>query len=287
MSINPTFSNTPVLAKVKIGNSTYFLKDAELRNIVSAFGNAVEQDIAVSIGSEATGIPLASDVFAFVVSEIGTLGQAITLLSESDHTEVLVPRNGNFVVESNGEEWLYVVDSTTGVGAWREVGSENAYVLKTFEVAGIAMSGSEITASQLSSAMDLKAFAHADSVSYTPEGGVSVSLSTSDVNVVTSVGKLGSFNAGSYVAPSISESSGSFATAGLVASVGSGDDAETLILTAATLGNALTATNFNAGSYTAPTYTGAELPSVASFSAAYGVANAAFSGTSATIAPGT
>jgi hypothetical protein len=40
MAINPSFTSTPVLSKVKLGNDVYYLKDSDLRNIVSAFGNA-------------------------------------------------------------------------------------------------------------------------------------------------------------------------------------------------------------------------------------------------------
>lgn len=185
MAINPTFSSTPTLAKIKIGESVYWLKDAELRSIVSAFGNATAKDAANTITSTGTNLPTESAVYNEIVSQVGALGTVLNLLSESKHTDVTSPAKGDFVVEADGKEWLY--DGT----AWREVGDESAYVMKTFEIAGIALSGSEITVEQLVSALSLGSLAFKDSASgdltnyvtglngasYTPAGSVSVELS--------------------------------------------------------------------------------------------------------------
>ena len=49
MAINPTYAHDTVLSKVKLGTTTYYLKDPDLRAIVNAFGNATAQDVAASI----------------------------------------------------------------------------------------------------------------------------------------------------------------------------------------------------------------------------------------------
>jgi len=128
-----TYVNTPVLSKVKFGNSTYYLKDADVRAILDTFGDIVTENKAVKIENGATGIPNADQVYDFVVQQVTEVGKALNLIDATDHTTVTEPRVGDFVVESDGSEWVY-----DGKG-WREVGTENAYVKKTFTIAGIDM----------------------------------------------------------------------------------------------------------------------------------------------------
>ena len=148
-------NNDNVLSKVKFGNTTYYLKDAAARTILDTFGGAALEDVALSIADGGTGLVTSDQVYDFVLQQIGGLGEALNLLSESDHTQVAAPTAGDFVVESDGKEWLY--DGT----AWREVGSENAYVLKTFTIAGIDMADN-ITKAELQQALELGALAYKD-----------------------------------------------------------------------------------------------------------------------------
>ena len=148
-------NNDNVLSKVKFGNTTYYLKDAAARAILDTFGGAALEDVALSIADGGTGLVTSDQVYDFVLQQIGGLGEALNLLSESDHTQVAAPAAGDFVVESDGKEWLY-----DGTG-WREVGSENAYVLKTFTIAGIDMADN-ITKAELQQALELGALAYKD-----------------------------------------------------------------------------------------------------------------------------
>jgi hypothetical protein len=86
-----------------------------------------------------------------------------------------------------------------------------------------------------------------------------VQLNTGNIQPVTSVGTLPTYTEGSYTAPSVTEDTGAFATAGLVAAI-DGTDKEMLVFSAASTSKALTSTGFNAGSYVAPTYTAGTLP---------------------------
>ena len=139
-----TYTHTPVLSKVKMGNTTYYLKDADARAILDTFGGAALEDVALSIADGGTGLTTSDQVYDFVLQQIGAVGDVLNLLSDSDHTQVASPAAGDFVVESDGKEWLY--DGT----AWREVGSEGTYVLKTFTIAGIDMADN-ITKAELQS----------------------------------------------------------------------------------------------------------------------------------------
>ena len=172
-------NNDNVLSKVKFGNTTYYLKDAAVRSILDTFGDSVTYDVATSIADNGEGLVTADQVYDFVNHQIGAVGDILNLLSASDHTAVVSPTAGDFVVESDGKEWLY-----DGTG-WREIGSESAYVLKTFTIAGIDMQDN-ITAAELKSALELGALAYKDNGS--------VKVTTIDSMTQFSTGAAGTYN---------------------------------------------------------------------------------------------
>ena len=179
-------NNDNVLSKVKFGNTTYYIKDAAVRAILDTFGNATLENVATSIADGGTGLVTSDQVYDFVNRQIGAVGDILNLRSESDHTTIETPAAGDFVVEADGSEWLY--DGT----AWRVVGSENAYVLKTFEIAGLDMADN-ITKAELQQALELGALAYLDSVS--------VKVTTIDSMSKFSTGAAGEY---SVVASSVS-----------------------------------------------------------------------------------
>lgn len=179
-------NNDNVLSKVKFGNTTYYMKDAAVRAILDTFGNATLKDVAPAIADGGEGLVTSDQVYDFVNRQIGAVGDILNLRSESDHTTVETPAAGDFVVEADGSEWLY--DGT----AWREVGSEHAYVLKTFTIAGIDMQDA-ITVAELQQALQLGALAYKDSGS--------VKVTTIDSMTKFSTGAAGEYN---VVASSVS-----------------------------------------------------------------------------------
>ena len=88
---------------------------------------------------------------------------------------------------------------------------------------------------------------------------ITITPATTEVQHLTSVGTLPTYTAGSYTAPSVTETASAFATAGLVAAIDE-KDTEMLVFSAADTSNALTSTGFKAGSYTAPKYVAGTLP---------------------------
>ena len=149
-------NNDNVLSKVKFGNTTYYMKDAAARAILDTFGSAATYSVADAIADNGTGLVTADQVYDFVNHQIGAVGDILNLLSASDHTQVASPSAGDFVIESDGKEWLY--DGT----AWREVGDESAYVPKTYTIAGVNLADS-ITKAELQTALELGALAYKDS----------------------------------------------------------------------------------------------------------------------------
>lgn len=347
-----TYTSGPLLSKVKLGNSTYYLKDADVREILDTFGSIVTYDKAATIADGGTGIPDADQVYDFVISQIAEVGKALNLISATDHTAVTTPAIGDFVVEDDGSEWLY------DGHAWREVGTENAYVVKTQTIAGVDLADN-ITVAELQQALGLKALAYKDNGSvkvttidsinsfstgkagtynvsastvsvpatydaldvtpagsvtitagtaaaasydkttsvtvssanagdgetanYTPAGSVSVTNvtvtpSTGEVATVTSSGTAYQLTAGSVT--HATDTTSAFTTEGLTATVGTGDDAETLIFSAASTSDAVTAVG--AITYTDPVLNGS-LPTFGTESVVTGIssasASASFTGT--------
>ena len=349
-------NNDNVLSKVKFGNTTYYMKDAAARAILDTFGNAALKSVANTISDGGTGLVTADQVYDFVGQQVGAIGTALNLLSAADHTTVSNAQPGDFVVESDGKEWLCVSDGNDGI-EWREVGDESAYALKTVEIAGIDLAD-DISKAELQQALELGALAYLDSGSvkvttidsmksfstgkagtysvsgnsvsvpatydaldvtpagsvsitagtaaaasydkvssvaisaaapageavanYTPSGTVSVTNvtvtpSTASVATVTNAGTAYQLTAGSMTQGN--DTTSAFATEGVVASIGTGDEAETLILTAASTSNAVTASG--TVTYVDPSLSGS-LPTFGSATVVDGItsasASASFSG---------
>lgn len=343
-----TYTHTPVLSKVKMGNTIYYLKDADVRAILDSFGNSVTYNVADAIADGNNNLVTSDQVYDFVNRQIGAVGDILTLRSETDHTTIETPAAGDFVVEEDGSEWLY--DGTS----WRVIGSESAYVLKTFTIAGVDMQDN-ITANELKTALGLKALAYKDtgsisistvdsinsfstgkagtynvsstpvsvpatydsidvtpagsititpetaaaasydkatsvsiatasptegqSATYTPTGEITVTNVTvtpakSSVATVTDAGQAYQLSAGSV--SHANDTTSTFATEGVVATIGSGDDAETLILTTATTSDAVTAVG--AITYTDPTLSGS-LPTFGTQSVVTGITSASAAAT--------
>lgn len=343
-----------VLSKVKFGNTTYYMKDADVRGILDTFGNVVTLDKALNVTANGTGLVDAALMYDYVGRQVGALGQALNLLSANDHTSVADPQVGDFVVESDGKEWLYDGDE------WRVVGDESSYVLKTTTVAGVDLQDN-ISVAELQAALGLHSLAYKDtgsvavttidtmnsfstgkageysvsstpvsvpatfsSLDVTPAGSVAVSAGTAaaasydkttSITVSSAAAKDGNENytpSGSVTVTNITvtpsngsaatvtnagtaysltdgsvskaaDTTSAFAVEGVVASIDP-EDAETLVFTAASTSNAVTASG--AVSYTAPALSGA-LPTFGSVNVVTGItsaeASASFTGDGAVI----
>lgn len=90
---------------------------------------------------------------------------------------------------------------------------------------------------------------------------ITVTPATTQVQHIDSVGTLPSYTAAQYVAPSVAETSAQFASEGVIATMDS-EDTEMLVFSAAGKASALTATGFNAGSYTAAEFNAGALPTL-------------------------
>lgn len=321
-----TYNNLPVLSKVKIGESLYYLKDAELRALVDTFGDAVGYNATADGTLALTGaLVTAGAVKTYVDDAVAGLAGAMHFIGVKDELPT-TGNTGDVVIVGTAEyvwegEWKLIGDE--GVYATK-AGVEAAYVKKTLTIAGIDLQDA-ISADELKEALGLKALAYKDSASgtfqgvtgvvdakYTPAGSVSVNLkdgsatmsasgtftpagtvngsvtaagtvaiarddangvqvsgtvsaptitvtpNTEAIQHIATLGSLPTYTAAKYTAPSVTEASSQFATAGLTASI----NGEELVFTAAATSAALTGTGFNAGSYEAAVFSAGELPTL-------------------------
>ena len=326
-----TFNEGNYLSKVKLGNTVYYVKDSDLRAIVSQFGSAADQNVASSIGENVTGLATAMQVYQFVIDRTADLTGAMHFVgtSTTDPTSASGPTINGYTTPEAGDVCIYgVVEYVYDGTNWQELGDEGTWVPKTRTIAGLDLQDN-ITVAELKSALSLASLAYANTASatvndyatgitgatytpagtvtanvgvtstaatltreaYTPGGSVTgsvtatgtVSLSTdadgfqisgsnaasnvtftpateSVLKSVTTAAVAPSFTEGAYTQGSFTKGTAvTAATEGIVATVGTGNDAETLIFTAASTDNVMdydatytpgskAADTFNAGS---------------------------------------
>lgn len=222
------YTNTPVLSKVKIGEQTYWLKDADVRAILDGFGTIVTYNVSTSALDVNESIPNAGQIKAYLESKIQGLTGAMHFAGvveregEESDLEALArefpdAKSGDVaVMQDNKKEYVY--DGT----AWRELGDEGlyltkadaeaTYVPKTATIAGVDLQDN-IEANELETALGLGDLAKKDSAtttltdyangitgaSYTPAGTVSVTLS----QTATKVASTGKFTPAGSVAGNV------------------------------------------------------------------------------------
>lgn len=327
------YKNTTVLAKLKIGNEIYWLKDADARAILDSYKGAVKYDVDTTFSAASENLATSKAIAVWLEGQIAGLSGAMHFAGVKTEEEFddgkLVGAAGDVIIVGtteyvhDGSKWVEIGDE--GVYATK-AGVAQDYVAKTITIAGIDLIDN-ITVEEIKTALALKALAFKDSASatltdyatgisgaeYTPAGSVEVKLNsvstsmtsagtftpagtvsgnvtaagsvsiarddangvqvsgtvsapsvtvtpvTAQVQHIDSVGSLPSYTAAQYVAPSVTEAKAQFASEGIVASV---DGDECLVFTAAGKADALTATGFNAGSYTAAEFNAGALPTL-------------------------
>ena len=215
-----TYTNAPVLSKVKIGEQYYYLKDADVRAILDAINANVYEKLKLDLGAikdenKQSGLAVVSDIKAYVdeMKEIAfdvvkvdatVVASADAAKYEQYHNSIVLVEAGEaaagscieYVILRSGEESSYTYK-------WEQIGTTKVslsdYVLKTLTIAGIDLQDN-ITKEELQTALGLKALAYKDSakgtistadsvtVNYTPAGTVDVTLAQT-AKEVASTGK--------------------------------------------------------------------------------------------------
>jgi hypothetical protein len=185
------FKNIPVLSKVKIGDVTYWLKDADVRELLATYKDAVNYSVDTQFSADSENLATSKAIAAYLQDEIAGLAGAMhfigvkeALPESGEAGDIVIVGTTEYVHDGNA--WVVVGDE--GVYATK-AGVEADYVKKTVTIANIDLKDN-ITADELKQALALKALAYKDSASatltdyvtdingaaYTPAGAVEVKL---------------------------------------------------------------------------------------------------------------
>ena len=198
-----TWTDTPTLKQIKIGDNVYYIKDAAARAILDTYTALPTYTPTTDIGATGNTVATTETIKRYVDAQVGAIHKFDVTIYES-----LPTASANtmyilgLVADASAEAGTYLEYITIRNGSegnytytWEQIGSTKTdltdYVKKTTKVAGIALDHN-ITVEELSaaSALNLKALSHKDSatgtvstvdsakVSFTPAGSVTVTTTS-------------------------------------------------------------------------------------------------------------
>lgn len=204
-----TYPNTPVLSKVKIGDSYYYLKDADLRTVVDSFNADIVKGSIGNVGDENKFV-YGKEIKDYVDSAVavGLVIEVVTELPTASASEMgkiylIADKHGT---SDNYDEYIVVRSGTAGsyTYAWEKIGNTDIDLSKY--VSDVKWNSGTLQQQKDGTYTNVHTFgamADADTASgkvstadsasfnYTPKGSVSVSLK--DSTTATSITSSGSF----------------------------------------------------------------------------------------------
>ena len=205
-----TWTDTPTLKQIKIGDNTYFIKDAAARAILDTYTALPTYTPTTDISATGNTVATTETIKKYVDAQVGAIHKFdVTIYEKLPAASADTMYILGLVADTKAEAGTYLEYITIRNGsegnytyAWEQIGSTKTdltdYVKKATKVAGIALDH-DITVEELSaaSALNLKALSHKDSatgtintvdsakVSFTPAGSVAV---TTTATTLTSEG---------------------------------------------------------------------------------------------------
>ena len=153
--------NIPVISKLTIGEKTYYLKDAEARELLATLGTAAKKDVAASVGADEQGLVTGAQVQAAIAGIAGSMHFRGVFTSLDD---VTTPAAGDVVI-IGVKEYVYGGEPA----AWHELGDESIYAMKTVTI-GTQNLSANINLDTLAADMGLGKLAKKDSATGTVAG---------------------------------------------------------------------------------------------------------------------
>lgn len=153
--------NVPVISKLTIGEKTYYLKDAEARELLATLGTAAKKDVAAGVSAGEQGLVTGAQVQAAIAGIAGSMHFRGVFTST---TEVTNPAAGDVIIVGV-KEYVYGGDPA----AWHELGDESIYALKTVTIGQQNLSAN-INLDTLAADMGLGKLAKKDSATGTVPG---------------------------------------------------------------------------------------------------------------------
>lgn len=153
--------NVPVISKLTIGEKTYYLKDAEARELLATLGNAAKKDVAAGVGADEQGLVTGAQVQAAIAGIAGSMHFRGVFASTAAVTD---PVAGDVIIVGV-KEYVYGGDPAD----WHELGDETLYALKTITI-GTQNLSANINLDTLAADMGLGKLAKKDSATGTVAG---------------------------------------------------------------------------------------------------------------------
>ena len=153
--------NVPVISKLTIGNKTYYLKDAEARELLALLGTAAKKDVAAGVSADEQGLVTGAQVQAAIAGISGSMHFRGVVASFDD---IANPAAGDVII-IGVKEYVYGGEPA----AWHELGDESIYALKTVTIGNQNLSAN-INLDTLAHDMGLGALAKKDSATGTVAG---------------------------------------------------------------------------------------------------------------------
>lgn len=150
--------NLPVISKLTIGDKTYYLKDAEARELLALLGTAAKKDVAAGVSADEQGLVTGAQVQAAIADISGSMHFRGVVTSFDDITD---PVAGDVIIIGVKE---YVCGGEPAT--WHELGDETLYALKTITI-GTQNLSANINLDTLAADMGLGALSKKDSATGT------------------------------------------------------------------------------------------------------------------------
>lgn len=153
--------NIPVISKFTIGDKTYYLKDAEARELLATLGTAAKKDVAAGVGADEQGLVTGAQVQAAIAGISGSMH----FRGVFDSLDAVRHPAAGDVVIVGVKEYVYGGEPA----AWHELGDETIYALKTVTI-GTQNLSANINLDTLATDMGLGKLAKKDSATGTVAG---------------------------------------------------------------------------------------------------------------------
>ena len=153
--------NVPVISKLTIGEKTYYLKDAEARELLATLGTAAKKDVAAGVSADEQGLVTGAMVQAAIAGISGSMHFRGVVTSFDDITD---PVAGDVII-IGVKEYVYGGEPAS----WHELGDETIYALKTVTI-GTQNLSANINLNTLATDMGLGKLAKKDSATGTVPG---------------------------------------------------------------------------------------------------------------------
>ena len=153
--------NVPVISKLTIGEKTYYLKDAEARELLATLGTAAKKDVAAGVSAEEQGLVTGAQVQAAIAGIAGSMHFRGVFASTAEVTD---PAAGDVIIVGV-KEYVYGGEPA----AWHELGDESIYALKEVTI-GTQNLSANINLDTLAADMGLGKLSKKDSATGTVAG---------------------------------------------------------------------------------------------------------------------